>query len=199
VLNDIAVEALDDPRPAIVSEATAYLTFYGRKSDQEPLWDHYVKWTQLWAGKGEVLDRDGCKASCAGEELGTALISSPGWFVDDPLMSRLVGMCIGEKMCKRLKDAARAGQVPYRVILPDASMPPGVEAFGISPYCVGQYRLQSFDAFAAKIAQYPAGSKFMLFPTSPRTEDQHRLEEKVQALVQKNGMSIERPPGWPMN
>jgi hypothetical protein len=143
------------------------------------------------------LDHDGCTESCAGEELGLALIANRGWLADDDLISRVGGMCLGEMMCKRLNDTARGAVAPYRLALPDASMQLGIAATAF--YYVSQYRLRSFEAFTAKIAQYPAGSKFMLEPTVPRTDDQRLLEEKVEELVKRDGMSLERPSWWPAN
>jgi hypothetical protein len=77
------------------------------------------------------------------------------------------------------------------VVLPDAAEPLGI-AFTQS-YNVAQYAAVSRDLFEAKISQYPPGTKFVLFRSGPVTEDQRKLEGEVEAIFEKNGMSLEKP------
>jgi hypothetical protein len=64
-------------------------------------------------------------------------------------------------------------------------------------YEIGQYDLKSLELFEAKLAQFPAGSKFSLIPTSPRNGDQLKLEKEVEALFTKHGMTLEVPAPAP--
>lgn len=195
VLNEIAIEALDNADTGVVLDALRYLTSYGMKSDEKPLWEEYVKWTRVWSGKADTLDHQGpglhpCGEVCVGEALATALISNQGWLADQTLISRVLNRCVGEKMCKRLNDVARTADPPYQVILPDATDPLGI---GVKQsYNVAQYAAMSRDLLKAKISQYPAGTKFVLLSVWPPTEDQRRLEGEVRSIFQKSGMTLEK-------
>ena len=59
VLNDLAVENLKSLEPETVIEAVRYLTPYGRKEDEAPLWRRYVEWTSAYEGKADLLDKSG--------------------------------------------------------------------------------------------------------------------------------------------
>lgn len=81
VLNDLAVKNLNSPDPEAVIAAVRYLTPYGRKEDEAPLWRRYVEWTSVYEGKADLLDKSGAgswdknfASSNIGEDLGSALI-----------------------------------------------------------------------------------------------------------------------------
>jgi hypothetical protein len=195
VLNEVAVELLNDADPAIVLDALQYLKSYGTKSDEKPIWERYVKWTQTWSAKAYILDHPGpgmhsCGEVCIGEELGEALIANQGWLADQALISRVLHRCVGKEMCKQLKDLARSAVPPYGVILPDAADPRGIGV--VESYNVAQYAPVSGDLLEAKISQYPHGTRFVLFRAWPLTEDQRKLEDKVQAIFEKSGTSLEK-------
>jgi hypothetical protein len=130
VLNDLAVEDLNSPHPETVIDSVRYLTAYGRKEDQAPLWRRYVKWTAEYEGKANLLDKSGpadwdknFASSNIGEELGNALIRGQGWFADPALIARVLERCVGESMCKQLRDNAHWAVSPYQLSLPHLTMP----------------------------------------------------------------------------
>jgi hypothetical protein len=196
VLNDQAVENLNSTEPETVRDALQYLTSYGRKEDEAPLWRRYVEWTTAYEGHADLLDKSGptdwdknFASSIIGEELGNALISGQGWFADRELIARVLKKCVGESMCKRLKDDAGGAVAPYRLDLPDLTMSDGMvdEFIGVA-----QYGTRSLKLFEAKINQFPLGSKFVL-PRwyRPSNSDEQQLEESVRAIIEKHGMSLE--------
>jgi hypothetical protein len=90
----------------------------------------------------------------------TPLISGQGWFADPELIARVLKKCVGESMCKRLKDDAGRAVTPYQLNPPHLTMPSiGTAAVGIG---VAQYGTRSLKLFEAKISQFPPGSKFFL-------------------------------------
>jgi len=196
VLNEVAVEALNDRDPGTVIDALQYLKSYGRRSDEKPIWERYVTWTQQWSGKTYILDHPGpglqpCGEVCVGEELGTALIANQGWLADRTLISRVLHRCVGKQVCERLKDVARSATAPYQVLLPDTADPLGISV--VQSYNVAQYATMSRDLLAAKISQYPPGTRFVLSRAWPVTEDQRKLEDQVQAIFEKSGTFLETP------
>ena len=195
VLNDQAVENLDSKDVETVRSAVQYLTFYSRKEDEAPLWRRYVEWTSTYEGKAELLDKSEINkwgqhfaSSMIGEEIGGALISGQGWFADPQLVARVLKRCVGELMCKRLKDDSRWAVGPYQLNLPESASQSGVTGV----IGVAQYGTQSLRLFDAKISQFPPGSKFVL-PRwyRPSNSDERALEAEVRAILAKHSMSLE--------
>lgn len=90
----------------------------------------------------------------------------------------------------RLRDVARSAAPRYQVILPDAADPSSIHV--MQSYNVAQYAPTSRDLLDA-ISQYPPGTNFVLLSVWPLTDDQRKLEDEVQAIFQKNGISLGRP------
>ena len=197
VLNDLGVENLNSPVPETVIDAVRYLTSYSRKEDEAPLWRRYVEWTAAYDGKADLLDKSGptnwdknFASSEIGDELGNALIRGQGWFADPELIARVLERCVGESMCKGLKDDAHWAVSPYQLSLPHLTMPSvGLATDGIG---VAQYGTRSLKLFEAKISQFPKGSKFVL-PRwyRPSNSDERKLEAEVRTILEKHGMSLE--------
>ena len=76
------------------------------------------------------------------------------------------------------------------MILPDAADPRGMGV--VESYNVAQYAPMSRDLLEAKVSQYPPGTRFVLFRAWPLTEDQRKLEDKVQAIFVKSGALLEK-------
>ena len=196
-LDDVAVHDLSSSHPQTVIDAVRYLTAYGRKQDQAPLWRRYVEWTAAYMGKPNLLDKSGpanwdqnFASSEIGEELGNALIRNQGWFADPEFIARVLERCVGESMCKGLKDAASVAVSPYQLSLPLLTMPSvGVVNDGIN---VAQYGTRSLKLFEEKIRQFPPGSKFALSRWyRPSNSDEQKLEAEVRTILARHGMSLE--------
>ena len=114
-----------------------------------------------------------------------------GWLADESLISRVLHRCVGKEMCKQLKELARSAVPPYRVILPDAADPRGLGV--VESYNVAQYAPMSRELLEPKVSQYPPGTIFVLFRAWPLTEDQRKLEDKVQVIFAKRGTLLEKP------
>lgn len=196
ILNDQAVEDLYSPDPETVINAVRYLTPYGRGEDKAPLWRRYIKWTSAYEGNPNLLDKSGptkwdknFASSMIGEELGAALIRNQGWFADSHLVARVLKRCVGDSMCKELKNDADWAVSPYHLNLPHLTMPSvGLADASIS---VAQYGTRSLKLFEEKISQFPPGSQFVLERWyRPQNSDEQKLEEQVRAILEKHGMSL---------
>jgi hypothetical protein len=194
-MNEVADEALNGTDPRTFGDAIRYLTSYGRKADEKFIWDRYAKWAATWTGKADVLDHqepgfhDENSGLKEGRSLGLALIANQGWFADQALVTRVIGMCVGQQMCKALRDAVAAGDPLNRVVVPDASASLGI--LSNESFAVAQYNPRSREQLEAKLSQYPRGTKFTLFRVWSRTEDQQKLEDEVRAIFKKHGMILE--------
>jgi hypothetical protein len=197
LLNDQAVENLDSNDVETVRSAVQYLIAYSRKDDEAPLWHRYVEWTSAYEGKADLLDKSGPNkwnqnfaSSIIGEEFGSALIRGQGWFADPDLIASVLKRCVGDLMCKRLKEDTRASVPPYRLELPISATESGkiVDEF----IGVARYGTRSLKLFEAKISQFPPGSKFVLDRWDrPSNSDERTLETKARAILTKHGMFLE--------
>lgn len=198
VLNDQAVENLNSQDPGIVRDALQYLTSYGRKEDESPLWRRYVEWTTAYEGKADLLNRPGhdwyksFDNSDIGEEFGRALINNQGWFADSELIARVLKRCVGEEMCKDLKEEADLARPPYEVDLPRLTMTS--DDLLNQNIVVARYQSRSLKLFESKISQFPPGSHFVLERYYHATNsDERKLEEEVRTIIEKHGMSLTEP------
>jgi hypothetical protein len=191
ILIDIALEALDDPDPEVTMDALIYLMSYGDKSVEQPVWGRYLEWSDKWRNRAEVLEsREAGSVGNwqdfgLGENLARTLIENQGWLATSDLISRVLERCVGEQMCTQMKqiaDQAKSGSGPY----PISAYRSGRN----ENYQVAQYNPKSLELLEAKIAQFPRGTRFSLIPTSPQNQDQRQLENEVQTILEKNGMTL---------
>ena len=186
-LNEGAVNALQSSNHRAAADAAHYLRYFGTEAAKQPLLESYRKWNERWASRAGDTDpatESGYAISALGQNLGEALIANQGWIADPKLIGEIVSRCVGEQMCRELRQLGSEASAPT----PSVSIHPSAPYEG---YWIGQYNSKSSELFEAKLMQFPAGSNFTLAPISPRSGDQLRLEEKAQALFMKHGMTLE--------
>jgi hypothetical protein len=193
ILTDVALEALDDPDPEVTMDALIYLMSYGDKSVEQPVWNRYVEWSEKWRRNAEVLESreagstENWDGVAVGENLVRALIENQGWLATPGSISRVLELCVAEQVCtesERIADQSKAGPEPYPVS--------AYRSGRNESYHVAQYNPTSLELLEEKIAQFPRGTRFSLIPTSPQNRDQMQLEDQVQKLFEKNGMTLLR-------
>jgi hypothetical protein len=117
------------------------------------------------------------------------LITGQGWFADTELIARVLKKCVGESMCKQLKDDASGAAAPYQLNFSVSTMP----SAGMPDVSIGvaQYGTHSLKLFEAKVSQFPPGSKFVLsrWYRAPNS-DERTLEAEVRTILEKHGMSL---------
>lgn len=93
-------------------------------------------------------------------------------------------------MCKQLKSDAGSAVAPYRLNIPDLTLPSvGMPADSVG---VAQYETRSLKLFEAKISQFPSGSKFVVGRWyRPANSDERTLEAEVRTILERHGMSLE--------
>ena len=124
--------------------------------------------------------------SLLGQNLGAALIANQAWLADPALVAEVLRRCVGEQMCREVRELASAAASPVQNVLLNSSA-------NFEKYDIGPYSAKSLDLFEAKLAQFPKGTKFNLIPTSSRNNDQIKLEHEAAALFTKHGMTLEFP------
>jgi hypothetical protein len=193
ILTDVALEALDDPDPEVTMDALIYLMSYGDKSVEQPVWHRYMEWSEKWRKNADFLESresgsiENWDGVAVGQYLVRALIENQGWLATPSSISRVLELCVGGQVCtesERIADQSKAGPGPY----PVSAFRSGRNEI----YQVAQYHPTSLELLEEKIAQFPRGTRFSLISTSPQNRDQMQLEDQVQELFEKNGMTLLR-------
>lgn len=192
VLERIALEGLNSADTSTAEAAVEYLKSYGSSRDETPLWRRYVRWSDANKDNAEALDhsKPGADPQMGlGSELASALLEGNGWFADNGLFAQVLARCVGKQMCDSLKDTADWAKPPYRIGLSDMSLP---VVFGyLGTASVAQYGSRTMAQFDEKIAQYPRGSHFTIFPSYRRTGDELKLVDQVKAILTRHGMVLD--------
>jgi hypothetical protein len=192
MLNELARQALDDPDPEVTMDALIYLMSYGEASDEEPISNHYTKWSQQWQGHADELDSRKAGSLAGnwqevglGGNLASALIANQGWLASEKLIQNTIEQCVGEQMCQQLNqlaDSARNG--PYFI----SAFKQGEN----ENYEIAQYSAKSLELLGAKVAQFPKGTRFVFRNSTPESKAQKQLEDRVKDLLEQHGMIVER-------
>lgn len=198
ILNDVAVENLNNADERVMRDALEYLIAYGRPKDKAPTVQRFMAWTPDWKNYPtyfrKPLDQPPADPgnSAIGEELGRAVIANQGWLADETLVDSVIARCAGPAMCDSLRRMRYWLQTPYKVTLPDGSDPSGFAyPFGFN---VAQYSPRTFELLDAKLRQFPRGTTFVLRPAFSNDKiDSKRIEARVRELFQARGMILEGP------
>ncbi len=193
VLTEAALGTLEDSDQEVTNDALIYLTNYGDKATEQPIWDRYVRWTTKWTGKGEALEHREAGSLVGnwqevglGENLGRALIANQGWLADGNLISRVLQRCVGKQMCDQLTQIATSATPPYHVTL--------YRSGTTENHQVAQYSEKSLKLLSEKIGQFPKGTVFDLIPSSPQNGDQRALEREARDVFTQSGMKLQAAP-----
>src|SRR4029453_44703 len=57
VLEEIGIESLDDPDPAVAMTAATMLGRFGSPAAEAALWQRYASWSAQWAGRESKLEQ----------------------------------------------------------------------------------------------------------------------------------------------
>ena len=191
MLGKVAIQTLDDPDPEVILDALIYLTSYGVASDEEPISNRYTQWSQEWRGRAEELNSRKAGSMARnwqqiglGENLASALLANQGWLASEKLIQSTIANCVGDQMCQQLNQLAERAR----------TMPHSISAYkqGRSEnYEIAQYSAKSLELLDDKMDQFPKGSRFSMIKSNPQTEEQKKLEDSVQSMLEKHGMVLE--------
>lgn len=151
LLQDIAINSLDDPDAEVVAGAAAYLKDYGSAAAEDVLWAHFTAWSERWKGReSEFQLVPGQRL--AGSNLMQALAAGQGWLADEAKLRRLGDLSVGPEQRQEAVEHLRVWRSrPWMV----QYIPLGQGRFEIA-----QYRALSLQAAKDKLAQFPRGSIF---------------------------------------
>ena len=188
MLQDIAINGLDDPDPQIVGNAATYLMDYGSKSAEDVLWSRLTQWSDRWKGRENQLqyvprhNTDGQYEMGAGSSLMQALATGHGWFADEPKLRRLVDLSIGPQQRQQAEQYLRTWRTrPWSIqYIP----------FDKGQFQIVQYHERSLETAEEKLLQFPHGSTFEWFGGG--VEGEAKAFQELSRFATEHGIKLVR-------
>lgn len=193
VLEEIAIRSLDDSDPEVAMSAATMLGKFGSPAAESALWQRYASWNAKWAGRESELDLvsadrddDRMYQASLGQNLAQAIATGRSWLSDKNKLQRLSGMTNVRRLQQQQLDSYLKiwEEQPLTISFEFNSSPGGF--YGR----VAQYDFQSMADLKAKLAQFPAGTKFLLSAPSVEASANERASVELLAFLKDRGMSV---------
>ena len=162
LLEDIAIESLNDPDPEVAQTAATMLGKVGSPAAESALVKRYASWSEQWTGRETQLDRifadrlnDDVYQLGLGLNLAQALGTGRAWLSDKAALQRLAQQTKVRRVRQQLEGYIKLWEDEPLTILIDSS------SFGFHAR-VAQYEFQSVDDLKEKLAQFASGTRFAL-------------------------------------
>ncbi len=192
LLEEIGIRSLDDPDPEVAMTAATMLGKFGSANAESVLWQRYTRWTARWEGHESELDLMSADSMSGkgedrqyqvglGQNLMQALATGKSWLTDKAKLQRLSQMTKVKRLQQQLNNYLKDWEHEALTLSFDYSSQNRFHAR------VAQYDFQSMDDLKAKLAQFPAGTKFFFSFTAGEASDQTRSE--LLAFLNSHGMS----------
>jgi hypothetical protein len=190
VLEEIAIHALDNP-DAGPGDAATMLGKFGSPAAEAALWKRYEKWSKRWTGHERELSitavdddyGDRVAEQGFGRGLCEALATGQGWLMDQAGLRHLAGLNKVPSIVEEVKGYMGSWDQPLTLRVSCSEPPIGFDAG------VAQYTLHSLSALKQKLAQFPPGTKFVLWRPSVEQQDQSCIGD-IRAFLKDHGMSL---------
>jgi hypothetical protein len=194
VLEDIAIESLNDSDPEVAQSAATLLGKFGSPAAESALLKRYTSWSEQWSGRETQLDKtfaDGLNDDVyqlgLGLNLAQALGTGRAWLSDETALQRLAQQTKVRGVRQQLEGYIKLWKDDLLTIFIDSS------SFGFHAR-VAQYEFQSIDALKAKLAQFASGSKFALTISTTEPSATETAAELRNFLI-THGMSVANDRG----
>ncbi len=201
VLEEIALQTLDDPDPELAGSAAQLLARSGPSAAEGALWQRYERWCKRWAGRELQLNLQATKVhymtrSRAGDDmsLGVSLVRAIAlgqrWLTDEPKLTRLRTMSRVPTIADEIDCfLERWRQAPFTVNIFSCGPATGAQPHVKDPdgfsARVAQYDFDSLDALKEKLSQFPPGTTFRLSPPSEKAKQS--CAEDLRAFLTAHG------------
>ena len=189
LLEDIAVESLNDSDPEVAAPAATLLGKFGSPAAESALLKRYTSWSEQWAGREAQLDKlfaDGLNSDnyqlTLGLNLTQALASGRGWLSDKAALQSLAQQTKVRRVRQQLESYVKLWDSESLTISIDSSS----SDFHAR---VVQYELHSIDALKEKLAQFASGTSFTLTISTADSSAGETAAELRKFLI-SHGMSV---------
>jgi hypothetical protein len=189
LLEDIAIESLNDPDPEVAQTAATMLGKFGSPAAESALVKRFATWSEHWSGRETQLDRifaDGLNDDVfqlgLGQNLAQALGTGKAWLTEKAELQRLAQQTKVRRVRQELEGYAKLWDEEPIAVYIDSS------TFGFHARVV-QYEFQSLDALKEKLAQFASGTKFALMVTTTEPSATETAAE-IRSFLTAKGMSV---------
>ncbi|HZI48265.1 MAG TPA: HEAT repeat domain-containing protein [Pyrinomonadaceae bacterium] len=190
ILEDVAIESLNDSDPEVAGGAATLLGKFGSPAAQPALLKRYESWSEQWTGRERELERifaDGLNAQTTyqltlGLNLARALASGSSWLTDGAELQNLARETKVRRVRQELETYIKLWQGEPVPILIDSS------ATDFHARVV-QYEFQSLDALKEKLAHFPSGTRFTVETSTTESSASETVAELRKFLL-SHGMTV---------
>ena len=172
VLEEIAIQSLDDPDLQVVGTAATMLGRFGSPAAESVLWQRYTSWNEKWGGRDAELNRmmadpldERAYQLGLGQNLVQALATGKSWLADKNKLQRLSQVTKVPRIQQQIDSYLKPWQ--YETVSIFVDIGPSPNRFYAQ---MAQYDFHSMNALKEKITQFPPGTKFFL--SNPPRESQ---------------------------
>jgi hypothetical protein len=175
-----AVAALNHPNPWIATDAAGALAAHGTVAVERALWRRLEQWNEQWRGrlkegiKRSPHDPNG-EERRFGDALVNAIATGRAWFLDESRRKRLAALCLDD-WTRKVWSTEPSGEA--RIEVTDGAPIYG-PSYQVSQYSL-QYSLPIMEELKAKLAQFPAETKFRWCPQAFNPADTFTPEERQE-------------------
>ena len=194
-LEEVAVDALSDPDPAVVNSAAGVLGAYGSAASEEKLWLRLKAWHDTWqsraaemAGKRPELPEEGADPLAVEALIESALVraltTGQAWLADAGRLESVRTLCLTKESCDEVEKLLKAGPPTVSITFDGATGKPLY--LNVSP----QYHFSSVEAFKRKLLQYPTGTSFKVEVRGAVGEGARSFVEQLKSYLEARGYKL---------
>jgi hypothetical protein len=193
VLEEIAVNTLDDPDPLVVADAATMLGQFGSAAAESKLLRRYESWTKRWNPHAAELNFAGLKDVVGGKAdqlrlghaLFDALATGHSWLTDQVKLRHLAEITKAPIRSYRFDQYFKVWSEKHLVLSIDSCGQNSLRRFEAR---LGQYELNSIDRLKEKLLQFPKGTEFTL--SLPFDKAHQECIDDVRQFLTNHGLSV---------
>jgi hypothetical protein len=167
----------------VKSTAARVLTRYGTASSLPALWDAFRYFHEYWKGKNAELERLGEGVNLE-LDIRNAIAHGRGWVVSEADLHLIESLCISGRCVGETRQDVESVKPPLRIEI--TSGPSGEVMARVAQY----FSLDSVAAIESKLAQYPRGTRFVLYaPGGPMAQ----VTTEIRRFTEDKGLLLTMP------
>jgi hypothetical protein len=185
-----AIDALSDPDHEVVQSAAQALALVGDNQAKAALFESLSAWRARWLGREQEMfwmpgDGPISDDRYLGDELIRAIATGAGWLLSEEDQRRLLQSAVTEnqkQQAKQFVDTAR--NKPVSITILDSGFP-NVQII------IAQYNYESTEPAKRKLAQFRAGTAFLLQNIPPASAETRNAVTEIKSFLAQHGMRLE--------
>lgn len=166
----------------VKSTAAQVLTRYGTTSALAPLWEALRYFHDYWKGKGPELAQNGEGVGLE-VDLRNAIARGRGWLVTETDLHLIESLCISGRCIQETRQDLEYFKPPMRIEITP-------QPFGVFGRVAQYYGLESVAAMESKLAQFPRGTRFVLYAPGGQSA---KTSAEIRSFATEKGLVVTTP------